>query len=1109
MPLPHNYLFHARVVRRELAAYAFPDDLANRHAKFILPWIKRLRAGDLDDSKEISLHGEFLGGVFGSALGYLTWAGSGEGEWNVTAERTVSKSGKSADGALGFFRSKREGDIVAPIELKGAKQSLDIALGRQLTPVQQAWEYADVSPGCRWIIVSNYRELRLYSRLRTPDEYEVFLLEELEDLQAFKRLFLLLSRDRFLPRTVADRAPLDDMLVASDKVQAEITAELYREYRDLRRALFTHLGQVHSNEKPLDLLKHTQIILDRILFIAFAEDRGLLPSTTLSDTIAHRDKYNPRPIWQNLVSVFRWLDQGNAEQNVPGYNGGLFAPNVAIDELELSDEMCKKLVGITRFDFCDDVSVEVLGHIFEQSITDLEEMRAEAGGEALPRISKRKAEGVYYTPSYITRYIVEETLGRVLEEKWNEAFAPESPEAEKRKVARERKEIAAWERYRDMLKETRVIDPACGSGAFLVAAFDVLAREYERVNAALAALRGGQTGLFDLTKTILNSNLFGVDLNEESVAITKLSLWLKTCSRGSKLTYLDRNIKCGDSIVSDPMARPRDDERAPRAFDWATGNLVRSFIAPATSAEDEEIDARWRSGFDAVIGNPPYVRQELLGGIKPHLQKIYRSYHGMADLFVYFFERGISLLRPSGRLGYIASNSWLRANYGTQLRAYFRTQATIEAIVDLGDNRVFADAPDVYPAIVIIRFGAPADGHQAKFASFSRGEEITEFAKQLDKKWTAVAIHDQSDSGWQLASHSLRRTLHALLGRGTPLGARAGTTYYGIKTGLNEAFVIEQNVRDAIVSADPSSGDFIKKMLRGEDLRPWYQEDEGNWLIRIPSGWTRENLDCHDEPSAWKSFRDKHRALATHLELFAEAARKRNDRGEFWWELRPCAYYEKFDAPKIFWVEITKNPRFSWDTEGKYANNKAYFIPQADIAWLATLQSRVTWFAISQLCTPLGERAGSFRYQLFAQFIERLPIPDMTSGERGILAQFAGEITAAAKSRYALHTKMLGRMGDLIPKGKPINRKLTEWWSLDFAALRAELGKTFKQDIPLRDRDDWESLWKERCAEHERLTAIIIARETEMNDRVYRLFELGKDDIRLIEEETKYPYGAV
>lgn len=1110
MAPPHTRIFHPRAINRQLGIHSFPSDLVVRHERFVLPWVKRLRSGDLDEIKERSLQGPFLLGFFGGALGYRAFADSGEAEWELTAEKTVSKSGKSVDGALGFFGSGGKSKVITPIELKGAKQSLDVALGRTLTPIQQAWEYADFSPGCRWIIVSNCREIRLYSRLRTPAEYEVFKLEDLADLETFKRLYLLLSRDQLLPRTANEHAPLDELLIASDKVQAEITAELYREYRDLRKALFVHLCQVHSNQNPLDLLKHTQKILDRILFIAFAEDRGLIPKNTLNEAIAYRDKYNPRPIWQNFLSIFQWLDQGNDAQKVPAYNGGLFAPNDEVEELELSDEMCKTLGALARFDYYDDVSVEVLGHIFEQSITDLEEMRAEAGGEAL-RISKRKTEGVYYTPAYITRYIVDETLGRVLTEKWEQAFSIENPDVEKKKAVRERKEIAAWERYRDMLKETRVIDPACGSGAFLVAAFDVLAREYERVNAALATLRSGQVGLFDLNKTILNSNLFGVDLNDESVAITKLSLWLKTCSRGSKLTYLDRNIKCGNSIVADPLYDPRD-EHAPKAFDWSTGNLVRSFLTPTSSPEiDEEIDARWRRGFDAVIGNPPYVRQELLTKIKPYLAEAYQSFHGMADLFVYFFERGISLLGAKGRLGFIASSSWLRANYGTPLRAHLRKHSTVERIVDLGDNRVFADAPDVYPAIVIVRAEAPTQDHRTRVAVFGRGEAIEDFAKLLDKKWTDVAIHDQPDSGWQLVGTAHRDTLRKLIDCHTPFAkVSGGTIYRGILTGLNEAFLIDSRTRDTLIRKDPSCSPLLKKMLRGEDLRPWYQEDEGRWLIAIPSGWTRTTFDKPiNEEEAWQALTKRHPSIAAALSPYTNPGKRRQDKGEYWWELRSCNYYEHFDTPKIVWPDIAKVPRFSWDAAGHYTNNLGYFVAGVDMVTLALLQSRALWFVLTQISTPLGERAGIVRYRMFTQFIERLPIPDMPVDEQLVLANLAERITSAATKRYALHQKMLHRLRDLVPQGKNVNRKLTEWWLLDFAALRAELKKTFKQDIALRERDDWETLWRERRDDHERLTAEIVAHETEMNDRVYRLFNLAKDEIRLVEEETKYAYGEV
>ena len=157
------------------------------------------------------------------------------------------------------------------------------------------------------------------------------------------------------------------------------------------------------------------------------------------------------------------------------------------------------------------------------------------------------------------------------------------------------------------------------------------------------------------------------------------------------------------------------------------------------------------AGFDAVIGNPPYVRQEELGELKAYFSEQFAEvYAGTADLFVYFFSQGLNLLRPEGRLSYISSNSWLRANYATALRHYLRTQTTVETLVDLGDNRVFADAPDLYPAIHIVRRARPSKDHTGQVAVFTRGEGVEEFEQQLERKLLPLPIFDQDDASWQL-----------------------------------------------------------------------------------------------------------------------------------------------------------------------------------------------------------------------------------------------------------------------------------------------------------------------------------------------------------------------
>ena len=690
-----NALFHQKTLNLALRSFTFPDDLATRH-QIVNQWITSLHAGTLDAMKEVTLHGQWLNDIFQQVLGYR-FVVQGGSLWEICAEQTIAGGG-SADAALGLFTAaekqkgkvKLQGRIIAPIELKGAKNDLDRpAPGRKESAVEQGWRYANYTPDCKWVIVSNYRELRLYQTSKTPAYYEQFLLTDLADLERFKRFYFLLCRQNFLPAAAEPQAlsRIDRLLQESIEVQEAITKELYQEYKQVRLDIvsaFRSNGSQAIENREAVLIEKAQKVLDRILFIAFCEDRGLLPAKTIATAHDHKDPYNPRSVWDNYKTVFRWVDKGNDNPPIAGYNGGLFKLDPLLDEqLQLADPLCSRLKQLTRFDFDTEVSVDILGHIFEQSVSDLEELRSLATGQTYdPKKGKRKTQGVFYTPAFITQYIVEVALGGYLRRREEELLYDCGLEYIPVRATRELKEaeIQFWQVYRDdILLKMRVIDPACGSGAFLVAAFDYLLRQYERVNQALAGLKDGQRSLFDLSKTILNNNLYGVDLSPESVEITKLSLWLKTAERGKALTYLDDNIKVGNSIVADPQV-------AERAFDWNAG-------FPQVFAD---------GGFDVAIGNPPYVRQELLSPIKPYLQQHYEAYDGVADLYTYFYEKGLKILKPSGVMSYIVTNKWLRSGYGEPLRRFFAYNGVLEQIIDFGHAPIFEDA-DTFPCIVVAR----------------------------------------------------------------------------------------------------------------------------------------------------------------------------------------------------------------------------------------------------------------------------------------------------------------------------------------------------------------------------------------------------------------------
>ena len=729
----------------------------------------------------------------------------------------------------------------------------------------------------------------------------------------------------------------------------EWAQRLYVHYRDIRGQLLAELRSQHPQRSPGELIGYAQTILDRVLFLAFAEDRGLCPPRTLADALTPADPEHNRPLWQNLLAVFAEFHRGHA-LGIPLDEGGLFREIPALVELTVSDAMCVRLQSLCQYDFAEEVSVEALGHVFEQSISDLERLRSEADRQfagATPLLptptaaakpsSKRKVEGIFYTPPFVTSYLVRETLGRVLAEAWERAGV----ERAQNKADR----IVAWEAYRSQLRLIRVIDPSCGSGALLLAAFDVLAAEFERLRCALVELQGpkDRTSRFDSTRTVLNENLFGVDKSGESVEITKLSLWLKTAERNQRLTFLDRNIRRGNSVVSDPLVDPW-------AFDWTSGRTARPFLEPdpPTGADAEAIAARWRDGFDVVIGNPPYVRQELLSAYKTHWQSSFTTYDGMADLFVYFFERGLQQLKVGGRLGFIVSNKWLRGGYAETLRAHLAKQCVIETLVDFGHAPIFPDA-DAFPCIITLRKLLPKPDTAVRVTIYPREELGNEqLASYVEAHAFPMIQSALPKAGWSLSRPEEQALLDKLCRTGVPLGMYAPLKpSYGVKTGCNEAFLINNAEKERLCQQDPRSAEVLKKFLRGQDIARWSPEWNGMWLLLLPSSsegeaspWSK----LSHESEAEAAFAAALPAVYGHLKPLEEKLRKRSDQGRFWWELRSCAYYERFAQPKLIYQVIQFHPAYALDSDGYFLNDKGFLLPRADHWLLAVLNSPAMWW---------------------------------------------------------------------------------------------------------------------------------------------------------------------
>ncbi|MEQ1936411.1 MAG: type I restriction endonuclease subunit M, partial [Fimbriimonadaceae bacterium] len=374
--------------------------------------------------------------------------------------------------------------------------------------------------GAKWVLVSNFREIRLYAVGYGRKDFERFDLAKPFESQNYERLFLLLSPNNLLGDVTA--ALLDE----SEKREKEITDQLYAEYKRLRAQLISTITSDNSGVPLLEVINFSQTILDRILFVAFAEDKGLLPKDTLRKAYETKNPFSPQPVWENFKGLFHAIDKGSAPLNIPGYNGGLFAEDKTLNDLKVSDKLCEGFRAIGAYDFDSDVSVNILGHIFEQSITDIEEFKLTAVGAPSPaaKKNKRKKDGIYYTPSHVTRFMVEQAVGGWLNERKDEIGFVNLPalsdsDYKSIRIVRTGKRagsvtysenvaahVRAWEAYKTVLTGITVLDPACGSGAFLNEVFDYLYREGQTINAQLATLHGGQFSLFRWDTHILSNN---------------------------------------------------------------------------------------------------------------------------------------------------------------------------------------------------------------------------------------------------------------------------------------------------------------------------------------------------------------------------------------------------------------------------------------------------------------------------------------------------------------------------------------------------------------------------------------------------------------------------
>ncbi|MEX2410689.1 MAG: DNA methyltransferase, partial [Candidatus Paceibacterota bacterium] len=358
--------------------------------------------------------------------------------------------------------------------------------------------------------------------------------------------------------------------------------------------------------------------------------------------------------------------------------------------------------------------------------------------------------------------------------------------------------------YREWLLKLTICDPACGSGAFLNQALEFLIAEHHYVDELQAKLLEESIVYPDVEASILENNLFGVDINEESVEIAKLSLWLRTAQKGRKLTSLNNNIKCGNSLIDDP------DVAGEKAFKW-----------------EEEFSSVFKNGgFDVVIGNPPYVRAELLGDFLDHFEKEYEVYHSASDLFAYFYEKGSKLIKENGLMGYI-SNTFDKTTAGKVLRKYLAKNSRLYQYVDFTEVQIFEGAT-TYPVIITLN---RKDNSEQEFTYIKIPKERQAKIIEIESVSEIQVLQSTLDeNSWSFLPKEKAVLLKKLSAFPT-IKEKFGKSYRGLITGLNKAFIIQNKW---------SLSDQIKYLYEGKEIKKWQTPTPEQKIILFESGWTKE-----------------------------------------------------------------------------------------------------------------------------------------------------------------------------------------------------------------------------------------------------------------------------
>ncbi|QIR85451.1 DNA methyltransferase [Paracoccus sp. AK26] len=1068
------------------------------------------------DLGETSAEAAFFEEFFRQTWGYIQ-AGQAGGESAFSLLPRFSLAGGAArggvgiaDAALGYFPAIRKVHIPQVLcEFKGIRdKGLDTPQKRKgdnRSPVQQGLGYlAAARRGMvgtepivpAWAIITDMNEFRLYWADRGERQSIRFVIRPRDLFQSggllgggeekrFERFLFraLFHRDMLTVQADTGRPRLLSLIQRQRFQQRELENTYYAEYRAFRERLYRTLLQLNGEDTDRfpgtrgRLVRLAQKILDRCLFIFFCDDMGAVlgfPPQLLRDFLTQKssDPYfdrNGDEVWTQLRRLFAAMNDGTAfgGHNINRFNGGLFAPDPALDRLHLPNFIfCEQgqdqndaslhqhketlLYLCAAYNYAAGrpsaapegaggareargLGLYTLGRIFEQSITELEILEADADERpSLNRESRRKRDGVYYTPEWVVERIVAETIGERLAELKIECGWPAPGTAD---LPGE----AAVEAYEAALRALKIVDPACGSGAFLITSLRYLLDEWK----ALGDLR---RTLFNdpmvreenaMIADILRRNIYGVDINAASVEIAKLALWLHTASANQPLSSLDEHVVEGNSLIGpafyEGLAPYNNDElERINAFDWQ-------------AAFPEVFE---RGGFDAVVGNPPYVKLQNFRRVHADMADFLArrvgaggQYHstqtGNFDLYLPFIEKGINLLNDRGRLGYIAPSVWIMNEYGEALREHIAAGQNLYGWIDFGSFQIFDEAT-TYTAL---QFFSKSPSNAVRVATAPDGyiPEEPWAGPSAALPYARLPYADR----WLLLTGPERDLIDRLARTCIPLGDRRMTraVFVGIQTSAdpiyhltrrgpgryecaprgNNAQSFEVRIEDAI----------MKPLVSGEEAKRYLDPLTDTYLLfpydlsRNGSALIPADVMARDFPQAWAYLR------RWETELRARENNKM-DNDANWWAYNYPKNLNKQETPKLMVAQLVPSLRVSADPDG------AFYINNVRVNGIAAAQGVSLWYLLGVLNGPVADFV--FRriakpkdnrfFEANRQFIAPLPIPDAAP-------EAQADIATGAEELQRLHSARRDTLVDLGRRFQSVNARARpdDWLFSDLPSL--------------------------------------------------------------------------